>query len=188
MRGVLKFVLAATTAAIIWAPVEARADGYVSPWVAAQFGSNIDSGRTAVGVDAGGMGAGILGGEVDFGYSPSFFGTQNDFGHNTVITLMGNLIIGIPVETASGAGIRPYLTGGLGLIRMQIDGGTVFNVTESNNAFGWDAGAGVMGFFGSHVGLRGDARYFRVFNGPVVHNLNLGGLNFWRVSAGLVFR
>lgn len=107
MRGVLRFVVAAATAAIIWIPVEARADGYVSPWVAAQFGSNIDSGRTAVGLDAGGMGAGILGGEVDFGYSPSFFGTQNDFGHNTVITLMANLIVGIPVETASGAGIRP---------------------------------------------------------------------------------
>jgi hypothetical protein len=92
--------------------------------------------------------------------SPSFFGTQNDFGHNTVITLMANIIVGIPVQTASGAGIRPYLTGGVGL----------------------------MVFFGSHVGLRGDARYFRVFNGPLINNLNLGGLDFWRVSAGLVFR
>lgn len=71
---------------------------------------------------------------------------------------------------------------------MQIDGGTVFHATESNNAFGWDAGGGLMGFFGSHVGLRGDVRYFRVFNGPLINNLNLGGLNFWRVSAGLVFR
>src|SRR5216684_111567 len=120
MRGVWKFVVAAATTAGIWAPVQARADGYVSPWVGTQFGSDIDHGRTAFGVTAGGMGAGIIGGEVDFGYSPSFFGTANDFGHNTVIDVMGNIIVGIPVGGTSGGGVRPFLTGGIGLIRTQI--------------------------------------------------------------------
>jgi len=71
------------------------------------------------------MGAGIAGGELDFGYSPSFFGTQNDFGHNTVIDLMANVIVGVPIGGTHGVGVRPFVTGGLGLIRTQIDGGTL---------------------------------------------------------------
>ena len=43
------------------------------------------------------MGGGIFGAEFNFGYSPSFFGTNNDFGNNSVIDVMGNLIIGIPI-------------------------------------------------------------------------------------------
>jgi hypothetical protein len=49
-------------------------------------------GRGTFGVSAGGMGAGVIGGEVDFGYNPSFFGTQNDFGNNSVLNVMRNLI------------------------------------------------------------------------------------------------
>ncbi len=56
-----------------------------------------DNGRAGFGVTAGAMGGGIIGGEVDFGYSPSFFGTSSDFGNNSVINLMGNVIVGIPV-------------------------------------------------------------------------------------------
>ena len=61
------------------------------------LGSDIDRGRAGFGVTAGAMGGGIFGAEVDFGYSPSFFGTNNDFGNNTVIDVMGNIIIGIPI-------------------------------------------------------------------------------------------
>ncbi len=35
MRRALKVFVAMATAALIWAPAQARADGYVSPWVAA---------------------------------------------------------------------------------------------------------------------------------------------------------
>ena len=87
-----------------------------------------------------------------------------------------------------GAGVRPYVTGGVGLIRTQIDGGNIFTVSSSKNQAGWNAGAGLMGFFNDHVGLRGDIRYFRVFHGDVVNGLDLGSLNFWRLSAGVVFR
>src|SRR2546430_16011580 len=130
MRSVLRLLVASATVAALSAPAVVYADGYVSPWAAVQFGgkidtsairSNVDRGRAAFGVTAGGMGAGIIGGEVDFGYSPSFFGTSNDFGNNTVIDLMGNLIVGIPIGGTTGGGVRPYVTGGVGLIRTQID-------------------------------------------------------------------
>ena len=80
-----------------------------------QFGSDVDNGRGGFGVNAGGMGAGIIGGEVGFGFNPSFFGSKSDFGSNNVIDLMGNVIVGIPVGGTRGGGFRPYVTGGLGL-------------------------------------------------------------------------
>jgi hypothetical protein len=192
MRRTVKVLILTAVAAAVLAPSAARAEGYVSPWAGVNFGSSVDNGRSGFGVDAGAMGAGIIGGEVDFGYSPSFFGTQNDFGHNTVIDLMGNVIVGVPVGGTHGAGVRPYVTAGLGLIRTQIDGGTIARVSSSNNMFGWNAGAGVMGYFNEHVGLRGDVRYLRGFKdtntGVTSIDLNGNQLNFWRLSAGVVIR
>jgi len=195
MRSGWNVFIAAAAVAVLGAPAPARADGFVSPWAAVQFGGkitnatgNIDNGRAAVGVTAGGMGAGIIGGEVDFGYSPSFFGTQNDFGHNTVIDLMGNIIVGVPVGGTHGAGVRPFVTGGVGLLRTQIDGGSLFRVSSSKNQFGWNIGGGVMGYFNDRVGLRGEIKYLRVFSGDVVNGLDLGTLNFTRLSIGLVLR
>ncbi len=186
MRHAIK-ILVLTAAVALVSATQARADAWVSPWAGVNFGSDIDNGRGAFGLDAGGMGAGIFGGEIDFGYSPSFFGTTNDFGHNTVIDLMGNIIIGIPIGGTRGAGVRPYVTGGIGLIRSQIDGGTAFDVKSSNNDFGFNLGGGVMGFVSDHFGLRGDLRYFRSTNNHL-SDLGLGDLKFWRLSGGLVFR
>ena len=192
MRRALKVVVFTAAVALIGA-TPARADGFITPWVGSNWRSDISNGRAAFGVNAGGMGAGIIGGEVDFGYSPSFFGTQNDFGHNTVIDLMGNVIIGIPVGGTHGAGVRPFVTGGVGLLRTQLDGGTLARVSSSNNMFGWNAGAGVMGYFNEHVGLRGDLRYLRGFEDLSTGNtvIDLDGnnqLRFWRASIGVVFR
>jgi hypothetical protein len=99
MRSALKVCVVLATVALIWAPARARADGYVSPWVSANAGAgfsngniNFENGRAGFGLNAGAMGAGIIGGEIDLGFSPSFFGTQNDYGNNSVIDFMGNVI------------------------------------------------------------------------------------------------
>jgi opacity protein-like surface antigen len=198
MRSVFKQLVASAVIAAICAPATARAEGYVSPWAAVQFGGKIDNlrsdverGRAGFGVTAGGMGAGIIGGEFDFGYSPSFFSTSSDFGNNTVIDVMGNVIVGVPIGGTTGGGVRPYFTAGAGLLRTQVDGGTVgslFRVSSSNNQLGWNAGAGVMGFFSDHIGLRGDFRYLRAFKDNSVSGVSLGTLNFTRLSIGLVIR
>jgi len=193
MRCVIKALIVATAIAAISAPAVARADGFVAPWVSANGGSGFDNGRAGFGVNAGAMGKGIVGGELDFGWSPSFFGTQNDFGNNSVIDLMGNAIVGIPVGGQHGGGVRPFVSAGVGLLRTQIDGGTITNISSSNNMFGWNAGAGVMGFFNDHVGLRGDLKYLRSFEdtntGNVVFDLNGGGqFHYWRAAIGVVFR
>lgn len=200
-RG-LKTLIVAGAAALVMAPMQARADGFVSPWIGSAFGggdgvsngvstSELENGQTTFGITAGGMGAGIIGGEVDFGYSPSFFGDKTLFGSNTVINLMGNVIIGIPIGGQKGAGIRPYFTGGLGLLRTQIDGGTLGNVSSSDNGLGWNLGGGVMGYFADHIGVRGDLRYMRGFNEQDLGfdtGDNLHALRFWRASVGVVFR
>ena len=194
MNRVIKSLIISGAAAMILVPVQARADGFVTPWVGSAFGSNIKNGQTTFGGSAGGMGAGIIGGEADFGWSPSFFGTQSDFGNNTVMDLMGNLIIGAPIGGQHGASIRPYVVGGVGLIRSQIDGGALTNFApaQSTNMFGWDAGAGVMGYFAQHVGVRGDVRYLRAMSDLTtnVRSIDLNGdrLHFWRASIGVVLR
>src|SRR4029450_7238712 len=91
-------------------------------------GESFGNGRAGIGTQVGAMGKGIIGGELDFGWSPSFFGTTNDFGRNSVIDVMGNIIGGIPIGGTHGAGLRPYVTAGLGLLRTQIDGGTIARV------------------------------------------------------------
>ena len=193
MRRAFKGLIVAAAAALAFAPTAAHAEGYFSPWASVNGGSGFDNGRAGFGFDAGGMGAGIIGGEIDFGYSPSFFGTANDFGHNTVINLMPNIIVGIPVGGTHGAGVRPFVTGGAGWLRTQIDGGTVAHVSSSNNEWGWDAGGGVMGYFNDHFGLRGDVKYIRGFENlnTGVQSVDLSGnnqLHFWRVALGVVIR
>ena len=185
-------VFAAATAALIALPSQARAEGYVTPWVGANWGSDISKSRAAFGVNAGAMGNGIVGGEVDVGYSADFFG-PSQIGEGHAINVMGNFILGNPIVADDGPGVRPFVTGGLGLLRTQVDGGTLANIQSSNNMFGWNVGAGVMGYFNNHVGLRGDIRYLRGFEDLKTGNtvIDLGGnnqLSFWRVSGGVVLR
>ena len=193
MRPAMKALILTGAIALLLAPVQARADGFVTPWIGSAFGSSFNNGQASFGVSAGAMTAGIIGGELDFGYSPSFFGTKSDFGNNTVMSVMGNIIVGVPVGGTRGAGLRPYLTAGAGLLRTQIDGGTLTKVSSSDNVLGWNAGAGVMGFFSDHVGLGGDLRYVRGFKdtntGVTSIDLNGGGqLHFWRASVGIILR
>lgn len=197
------FVLAA-------APRSASADWLITPFIGWNFGGSADvqgpggttfdnkfEKKVDYGVSLANMGAGAVGFEVDFGYSPNFFETGTavsdgiDFANDSnVVTLTGNVIVGAPIG-GSGGSIRPYVVGGVGLIRSNVqDAAGVFDV-ESKNDFGFDLGAGVMGFFGQNVGLRGDFRYFRSFQGSesgTATGLALSNFHFWRGSAGVTFK
>ena len=199
MRGFIKATVLSAAVALVCAPSVARADGYVNPWAGVNFSSDFNSDTTGgFGVNAGYMGAGVIGGEVAFGFNPNFF-NDTAFGNNNELDLMGNLIVGLPFGGTSGAGIRPYVTGGVGLIRTSFDTfdqlpllDNVTNLDTSNNDWGWNVGAGAMGYFTDHVGVRGDIRYLRTFtNGDLTDlllDLNGGNAHFWRTSFGLVIR
>jgi opacity protein-like surface antigen len=197
-------------AALVAGTRPASADWTLTPFVGWNFGGSADvngSGGTSAGnkfekkidygVSLAAMGGGAVGFEVDFGYSPNFFETgtagNNDFrftNDSNVTTLTGNAIVGIPIGGKRGGSVRPYVVGGVGLIRTNVqDAAELFSVNTKND-FGFDVGGGVMGFFSSNVGLRGDVRYFRGFNGSSdnVTGLGVSDFHFWRGSVGVSFK
>lgn len=210
--SVRKWLLTAGLVAVasMASPRAASADWVLTPFVGWNFngsadvvGNSLDSfgnkfeNKIDYGLSLAGMGAGVVGFEVDFGYSPNFFETNVgdsgfDFASNSnVTTLTGNVILGIPIGGTTGGSVRPYVVGGVGLIRQNVgDVGDLFDA-QSKNDFGFDVGGGVMGFFNSNVGVRGDVRYFRSFQGAdagSLTGLGLGNLNFWRGSVGVSFK
>jgi hypothetical protein len=190
MRRILKGLIVCSTVALVGAPAPARADGYISPFAGVNFANDTGQGRANVGAAAGWMGAGIAGAELDVGYAPNFFGSQGDFGSNNVLTVMGNLIVGVPAGGTHGPGLRPYGTLGVGLMRSQVDGrpapGFIPKIDDNN--FGLNAGVGLMGFFSDHAGFRGDVRYFRDFRDTPANTVQFGSFHFWRASLGIVLR
>jgi opacity protein-like surface antigen len=175
----------------------ARADGMLIPFVGVNFAGNsrsalsdaIDADRFNWGASLGYMGGGVLGVEADFAYSPDFHG-RTDLGGSSLFTAMGNLVIGIPFGGQSGVGIRPYVLAGLGIVRSNFDAfGDLVSLDDSKA--GWNFGGGAMFFFGTHVGLRADLRYFRTFSVldiVDIPTLERSRLDFARGSTGLILR
>jgi hypothetical protein len=181
MRPVVRTLTLVVALAVVTIPTQARAEAFVSPWAGVTFG-NEDT-HALFGADVAFMSDGWAGFEFDFGYAPDFFGEVVD---NYLMTGMLNLIIGAPIGGTSGPGIRPYAVVGLGVIRTRFE---LPDFSASNNDAGFNVGAGLIGFFNDHIGLRGDVRYFRNFDNVDLEDLDLGGrFDFWRAAIGLVLR
>jgi hypothetical protein len=100
------------------------------------------------------------------------------------------VLVGAPFGGQRGPGIRPYGSGGVGLIRSRIDGGELFNDLSTND-FGINIGGGIHGFFNDNIGIRGDIRYFRSLtdNEPDDEfDLALSDFDFWRATVGVTIR
>jgi len=184
------------------APRSASADWLFTPFIGSTFGGSANLGgqdeafkeeferKLNYGASLAATGAGAIGFEIDFGYSPNFFGLSSDSdfnftGDGNVTTLTGNLLIG-----PSAGPVRPYVVGGVGLIRSKVDNPAQFFDTESTNDFGFDAGAGIIGLFSNNVGVRGDIRFFRSLRDPDPDSfdLALGSFKFWRGTVGITFK
>jgi opacity protein-like surface antigen len=189
----LAFVLVAGL--LLALPAQARADWIFTPYVGVNFGGDTIDNNVNYGASFGFMGAGIIGVEFDFSYSPNFYDTNNDLdpfdSEGNVTSVMGNIILGAPIG-GMDRGVRPYASAGVGLLRSDVTSvGNLFDFNE--NSFGMNAGAGVMGFFSDNVGIRGDIRYFRAFSDTdpdpdVDFDLSVGDFDYWRGSVGLTFR
>ena len=193
-------VLAATlvAVAITLTPAPARADGFFIPFFGVNFGGDsgkqfseaFDTSQFNFGASFGYMGAGILGFETDFGYSPNFYG-ETDTGGSHAFTATGNLIVGVPFGGQQGFGVRPYALVGAGILNSGADfGGGTIDIGDTNMT--WSAGGGVMLFFGTRAGIRGDVRYFRTFDDLEILGIPIaqstGKVDFTRGSLGLVLR
>ena len=195
------FIISALSLMLIPASASAQS-WFFSPYIGANFGGNASFGDVGdfddefeKRVDFGatlGWNPSVVGFEVDLGWSPNFFentsGESNfEFGDSNVTTLMGNLLI----SSKPGAGIRPYGSAGLGLIRTSVSSaGNLFNDLNTND-FGINVGGGVNGQFNDNIGIRGDVRYFRSLqdNEPDGElDIGLSNFDFWRGTVGVTFR
>ena len=194
----------------------AAADWLLTPYFGIVFGGaantvDIDTldeafeQRTNVGASLAAMGSGIWGFEVDLSYTPNFFqltegGEDFEFFdvNSSLTTLMGNLIVGIPIGGTTGGGVRPYVTGGAGLMRANIEFEDLFE-NLSTNELGFNAGGGVHIFFNDNLGFRGDVRYFRALEQQddddsredddfFDNDFGLADFDYWRATVGLTFR
>jgi opacity protein-like surface antigen len=181
------------SALLLVAPAAASAQGYLTAFVGGNFGgssgvsldqsindtSNLDFGARL------GAGGGIFGGEIDVGYTPDFYGKGTIFDSSSVLTVMGNVVLGIPAGP-----VRPYMAAGIGLIRRTVTyvpGEGQGSVTDSRAAY--SIGGGVNFFVSQHVGIDADFRYFRNFSaGNALLDLSNEKFNFGRGSVGITFR
>jgi opacity protein-like surface antigen len=187
-------------------PAKASADWLFTPFIGGTFGGSANvtdfdldedfedefNRKLTYGASLAYLGGGIAGFELDFGYSPNFFETDDEdslnlVGDGNVTTLMANVILSIPAGP-----VRPYFVAGGGLIKTRVDGFDQFFTDIDSNNFGFDVGGGVMAMFSENVGIRGDLRYFRSVNKDDddidLDSLSLGDFKFWRGTVGITLK
>jgi opacity protein-like surface antigen len=190
----------------------ASADWLLTPYLGIVFGGAANSvdidtldeafeQRSVFGGSLATMGGGVFGLEFDFSYAPNFFqltegGEDFEFFdvNSSLTTLMGNVIIGVPIGGTGGPGVRPYAAAGIGLMRANIEFEDLFENLSSND-LGVNFGGGINVFFTDNIGLRGDIRYFRGLQNedepddePLDLSFNLDDFDFWRATVGVTFR
>lgn len=173
------------------APTAAAAQGFVSPLIGYDFSGDslcpsleeCEEKSLNVGVAIGAMGN-VVGFEQEFAYARDFFGDAPGLS-SSVLTAMSNLMI-VP----NLGPFRPYVLAGLGLIKTRVELTPSSILDADNNHFGWDIGGGLMIFFGDHVGIRGDLRYYHSFEDLELLGFTLSGekLDYGRVAGAVVFK
>ena len=173
MRRGIKTLILAATVAVLWSPAPASADGFVSPWVGSNFAREPADGQVgSFGVTAGSMGGGIIGGEFDFGYSPSFWDKdrlrqqQRARPHGQCHRRHSDRWPERSGNTAvrdGWPGHHPHRLRRDCSIPTQLE--HRLRVQPRRRA--------VMGYFGTHFGLRGDLRYMRTINSDVTDRISI---------------
>lgn len=174
-------------------PAPARAQAYIAPFYGWDFGgsagncpsflNDCSEKKTNWGVAMGT--GGLFGIEEDISYAANFFGASTSLGSNSVMTLMTNLSLSFPTGP-----VRPYVSGGLGLVRTNVELTVGDLLSTKNSSFGYDLGGGVNVLFPHHLGVRFDYRHFNS-TGTLSILSFLGSsssqkLNFSRFAIGLI--
>ena len=124
----------------------------------------------------------LFGIEEEFSYAKDFYGNAASY-ESSLVTIMTNLLIVPDVSR-----VKVYGLIGIGVIKSNVEFGTLSALTSKSNVLTWDIGGGVSGQLSDRFGLRGDLRFFRTLK-----DLNIGGLSlqgskiqFARVGVGLM--
>lgn len=180
-----RIAVAALIVSVLAGARPARAEGFITPFIGFNFGgdsanclslTNCDQKRTNFGVSLGTLSG--VGFEEDISYAKDFFGAAPGT-DSSVFSAMSNLLIVVPAGP-----VRPYLLGGVGLIKAHVSTNLSTIASFDNNTFGYDLGGGLHIIFG-HIGARGDVRRFKTLQDiPLFTNQPL---TFWRGSVGVTF-
>jgi opacity protein-like surface antigen len=185
---------------VAWlSPAAAEADWLITPFVGVKFAGDtnlIDLDQAAgepklvIGGSAALLGAGLLGAELDVGYSPRFFERSDPnllVRSSSVTTIFGSVLVAVPLAVTRES-LRPYAVGGLGLIHAETE--DVLDIIRiDSNLFGLAVGGGIIGALSDRTSVRLDLRHFRTLSreGEAVL-VGTTRLSFWRASAGVTFR
>jgi hypothetical protein len=156
--------------------------GFVTGFIGPSLGGDIDDAGWTPGaaiaiVDPNGLGV-----EIDVSHVRTFNAPR--FVESGITTLTVNVA---GVWTDETAFIRPYVSGGGGLLRARAcvsDCRSAVSRTE----VGVDVGGGAYVLINELVGVRGDVRYFRFLERhPDLPLTSSGFFDFWRLSVGATF-
>jgi hypothetical protein len=176
------------------------ADFIMTPFVGSTFAGETTF-RTAESLDGtkkwtlGASGAwltsGVLGVEGEFSLVPRFFprgGLPTNVTGRNVTTFMGNVIVAAPLSVTRES-LRPYVSGGFGLMHAAVNDPTGFYSLDANLA-AYSIGGGAIGFFNSRAGVRFDLRHIRsTSSDPDTATGNSEArLGFWRATIGVAIR
>jgi opacity protein-like surface antigen len=182
---------------LILVPSPAAADWFITPNIGAKFkgstsiASNLDQGasntRLTFGVSGTILSDNVLGIEAEFAYTPRFFERSSGtlVSHSNVTTVTGNVIAALPVSV-SGAGLRPFAIGGVGLMHIGIDD-VIRLLPVDTNLLGLTIGGGAIGQLTNRTSLRFEVRHYRNLTRPQDEVLGFGEtrLSFWRATIGV---
>jgi len=176
----------------------ANADFLFTPFLGSTFGGDttlldLDGATSAKHWTFGGSAAWlsdqIFGVEADFAMTPGFFENATGTGlvvSSRVTTLTGNVIAALPLSVTRES-LRPYVTGGLGLLRASAE--DLIGLNEGGNWVGLQFGAGAIGFINDRTGVRFDLRSSRSLSrDATLLGERKSKLSFWRVTVGVTVR
>ena len=187
-----RITLIASALLLVCLARDAAAQGFINPFVGTTLTSPTSRGSSSkpgFGVALGSVGT-IVGFETEIAYYPEVLdNAANGVAKNKVITFSGNTLIGPTIGP-----IKAYGAFGLGDLYLNVTSVSSLLIPTptslSTNYFTFNVGGGAMGFFTSHLGVRGDLRYYRAFGFKLADvqgvGLALDRFDFWRANIGLV--
>ena len=154
--------------------------GLLTGHIGAAVNGDVGDATTTAGVSLAVVDISGFGAEIDVAHTGAF--DKQFFADSSVTSFMVNFIGLYPDER-----FRPFVTVGAGLLRLRtslVSGQTPVGHTK----VAWDAGGGLFYMASDFFALRGDVRYFRLFERPTDLVLRDSGFfDYWRSSIGATF-
>jgi len=185
---------------VSWA-APAHADFIITPFVGKTFAAqttfllaNVDKQSWMLGASAAWLTDGVFGAEIDFGYAPRFFDSDQVTNGNivepgrNVVSLTGNVLLAVPLSVTRDS-LRPYISAGMGLLHAG-SADLLTLSTVGRNLPAVSIGGGAIGFLSRRTGVRFDLRHIRSTGRDVDTSTLLTSprLGWWRATIGVAIR